>query len=314
MNQGPFTDSDLPINSNGRIYHLDLLPEELAKDIIIVGDPDRVSFIADQYFSDIEVDRNHRGLKTNTGTVRATGQKVSLITSGMGTSSLEIVLNELVALNEIDFKTRKRKKEYGDINIIRVGTSGGLQRDTKVGTSIITNYSIGTDNSGLFVDVPYADSYCKKIEESARCAINHAISPDSRFKDKIMPYVSKADPSVVSTLESEAKKLGLHYKVGITASASGIFAQQGRDISRLPLTVPDIDEILSKLDFNGLKVENMEMESSFLLHFMNSLGYKAGAICPAILNRRKDTFAQNYEDDISNATNVALHALFTLRT
>jgi len=312
MTNGPFTASDLPINADGRIYHLDLLPEEISNDILIVGDPDRVSLIADEFLSKIENERFHRGLRSITGFVKETNQRISIITSGMGTPSLEIVLNEIVALNEIDFKTRKRKKTYRNINIIRVGTSGSLQLDTELGTALISKYSVGLDNSGLFVEVP-SDEECKKIEESVNITVNNTISPESRFNNKIFSYAAKANANVVVALENAAKKLNIKHKIGITVSNSGFFSHQGRDIMRLPLTLPDIDEVLSKLKFNELKIENMEMESSFLLHFMNGLGYRAGAICVAIANRREDTVAKNIEKHIKDATKIALYALNSLR-
>jgi uridine phosphorylase len=129
INIDPYKTSDLPVFNN-TVYHLDLKPEELAKNIVIVGNPERVPFIAEEFLCDCEVDRSHRGLRTTTGTFRETGQRVSITTSGMGTPSLEIVLNELVALNEIDFKTMTQKEEFDPLTIIRVGTSGGLQHDT----------------------------------------------------------------------------------------------------------------------------------------------------------------------------------------
>jgi len=312
MTNEKFTTSDLPIGPDGRIYHLGLLPAELAKDIIIVGDPGRASLIAKEFFSEVEIEKYNRGLRTVTGKVKDTNQRVSIITSGMGTPSLEIVLNEIVILNEIDFETRKRKKKFDNIHIIRVGTSGGLQEDTKLGTPIITKYSVGLDNSGLFVDVPLADDNCKAFEKKIKDIIDKS-ALDSRFKGKIFPYVAKADTQVVDALENAAKNFNINYKLGITASNSGFFAHQGRDVTRLPLTIPNVDGVLSKLDFDGLKIENMEMEASFLLHFMNGLGYKAGCVCPAINNRRKDTFLDAYEDSIKSATKIALHALNLLR-
>lgn len=152
--QGPFTSADLPIDDNGCIYHLQLTPEEMAKDIIIVGDPGRAEFIADTYFEHIEVKREHRGLVSVTGRVKETGQRVTVITSGMGTASSEVVLNEIIALNEIDFKSRTRKESYEMLNVIRVGTCGNLQAVTpeELGVPIITVYAVGLDNSGLFIN------------------------------------------------------------------------------------------------------------------------------------------------------------------
>jgi uridine phosphorylase len=312
--EGSIKTSDLPI-VDGRVYHLNLRPEELAKDIIVVGDPERVPFIADEFLEEIEVDRSHRGLRTITGCVRETGQRVSVVASGMGTPSMEIVLNEVVALNEIDFETRERKGQFDALTVIRVGTSGGIQRDTELGTLVITKYAVGLDNTGLFYDAPCTDEALKMLEERVREAVDGATPRGSRFKGRVFPYASRANRGVVDAMEGEARGLGLRYKKGITVSNSGFFANQGRALSRVPLTVPDIDGILSSMDtgIEGLRVENMEMEGSFLLHFMGALGYRAGVICPVIDNRREDRFATQYTQYVRDAAEVALRALHALR-
>jgi uridine phosphorylase len=309
---GPYNTSDLPVFNN-KVYHLDLQPDEIAQDIIIAGDPERVSFLADEFLGNREVDRSHRGLRTITGTVKETGQRVTLTTSGMGAPSLEIVLNELVALNEIDFKTMTRKEKYEPLTIIRIGTSGGLQYDTPPGTLIVTDYSVGLDNTGLFYNTAPPDKACEMLEEKVRERIETAAARDARFNGKIFPYAARADRNITAAMEREADKLGVRCKKGITVSNSGFFAGQGRDISRVQLTVPDIDGALASMDTGipGLRVENMEMEASFLLHFMGGLGYRAGVICAVIDNRRKDFFAEQYADYIKDAARVALNALST---
>lgn len=301
--------ADLPL-VDGKVYHLNLRPEELAKEIIIVGDPERVPFIADEFLENREVDRFHRGLRTITGLVKETGRRTSIVTSGMGTPSIEIVLNEIVALNEIDFRTLKRKEEFETINIIRVGTSGGIQLDTDLGTLIMTDYVVGMDNTGLFYDVPYQDKNCKMLEERVRAAIDATIPDNSRFKGKLFPYAAKADKGIVDALEGKAKKLGVKYRRGVTVSNSGFFGSEGRAVSRVPVTVSDMDGVLAYTDTGiaGLRFENMEMESSFLLHFMGALGYRAGVICPIIDNRRQGTFMTQYTQQIRDAVRVALRA------
>ncbi len=307
---GPYNSSDLPIFNN-RVYHLDLEPEELANNIIIVGDPERVPFIAEESLSGIEVDRSHRGLRTITGTAKENGQRVSITTSGMGTPSLEIVLNELVALNEIEFGTMTRKEEYEPLNIIRIGTSGGIQHDTELGTLILTDYAVGLDNTGLFYNAGSPDKKCEVLEERVRECIEANFVKDLRFRGKIFPYAAKASSEIVAAMQHEAEKLGVMFKRGITVSNSGFFANQGRDISRVPVSVPDIDGLLASLDtgISGLRFENMEMEASFLLHFMGGLDYRAGAICAVIDNRREDRFAENYADFIKDAARVAVKTL-----
>lgn len=305
--------SDLPLRE-GRVYHLDLRPEEMAKDIIIVGDPERVPFIADEYLENREVDRFHRGLRTITGFAKETGKRVSIVTSGMGTPSMEIVLNEIVALNEIDLNSLKRKEEYETINIIRVGTSGGIQQDTDLGTLIITNYVVGMDNTGLFYDAPYQDENCRLLEKRVRDAIDATIPDESRFKGKIYPYAARAHKDMVEALERNAASLSVKYMKGITVTNSGFFGSEGRAVSGIPRTVPDMDGVLASLEtgVEGLRFENMEMESSFLLHFMGALGHRAGVICPVIDNRCQGTFMTQYTKHIRDAVSVALSALHAL--
>ena len=320
----PFTASDLPVDENGIAYHLEVSPEQLAPDILLVGDPGRAKFIGDNFFRDVEVEHEHRGLITVTGTSYITGEqatiispaKTSVTTSGMGTPSLEIVVNELVALNEIDFETRTRKADFPRLHIVRVGTSGALQSSTKLGTAIITSYAIGMDNTGLFYKSPFADETCERLERELDQTIMGSTSKNSRFYGKVHPYVARVEQTLVDALAQAAESLGVATKLGLTVSCSGFFSPQGRDISRMKPSIPDLDKILSEYEpgLGGQRLENMEMEASFLVHFMGGLGYLAGAICTTIANRRFDTFDDHYQESIENATSVALLALANLRT
>lgn len=319
----PFTASDLPLDGEGRIYHLQVYPEQLAPNIILVGDPGRAEMIGSTFLHDIEVEHEHRGLVTVTGLSDVTGGKATIIsplkttvsTSGMGAPSLEIVVQELVALNEIDFKTRMPKADFPRLQIIRIGTCGGLQKSTKLGTPIITSYAIGMDNSGLFYEIPYQDDICKRLEGEISQLIKDSMDKKSRFYGKIQPYVSRADPSVVNALSEASKTLGVEVKVGLTVSCSGFFASQGRNISRINPSLPDLDGILSKYDpgLDGQLIENMEMESGFMNLFFGGLGYLSGSICVAIANRREDTFYSDYQTAIQNCIKIALLAMSNLR-
>ena len=318
-----FTAADLPVDDQGRIYHLEVKPGEIAPDVIIVGDPGRSEYIGTHFFTDIEFQHEHRGLVTITGTSRVSGGQATIVTplrttvttSGIGTPSLEIVANELALLNEVDFETRMRKKEFPRLHIIRVGTSGGLQAGTKLGTPIITTHAIGMDNSGLYYEIPHPDPDCKRLEAELSQLMRSSMPDTSRFHGKIHPYVTRAEPRLVAALKEAAVQLGIEVQAGLTVSAPGFSAPQGRDIARVKASVPDIDQLFSGFDprLEGERVENMEMEASFLLHFMGGLGYWAGAICPAIANRRNDTFDPNYQQAIANATNIALLALANTR-
>lgn len=311
----PFTDSDLPLNEKGEVYHIELAQHELAPNILIVGDPGRAEMISQEFLRDITTRKSHRGLSTFTGIAELTDEKVTIATSGMGTPSLEIVLGELVALNEIDLKARMPKKDYPRLQIVRVGTCGGLQESTKLGTPIITSYSIGMDNSGFYYDVPYPDETCGRLEKELDRLINDSIDKGSRFHGRVLPYVSRPEPMLVKALSETAKEMGVETKVGLTVSCSGFFAAQGRNIARNRPTIPDLDAILSKYDpgLDGQMIENMEMETSLMTHYMGGLGYWSGSICTAIANRRLDTFISDYQDAIKNSIGIALKAMAVLR-
>lgn len=320
----PYTASDMPIDEDGRIYHLQVKPGQIAPDILLVGDPGRAEMIGSTYLRDLELEQEHRGLVTVTGTSDITGERATIIspvkttaaTSGIGTSSLEIVVSELVALFEIDFETRTHRSDFPRLHVLRVGTSGGLQASTELGTPIITSYAIGMDNTGLFYEAPYPDEVCERLEGELTSLVQSGMNADSRFYGKIRPYVSRAEPALVDALLEASTDLGVETKLGLTASACGFFAPQGRDIARVRPSLPDLDGLLAGYDpgVGGQRVENMEMEASFLLHFLGGLGHWAGAICVAIANRREDTFAHDYQGAVRNATRVALLALAILRS
>jgi uridine phosphorylase len=320
----PYTASDLPIDEHGRIYHLQVKPGEIAPDILIVGDPGRAEFIGSTFLRDLELEHEHRGLVTVTGTSQVSGERATIIsplrvtaaTSGIGTPSLEIVVNELVALNEIDFETRTRKSDFPRLHVIRVGTSGALQASTDLGTPIITSYAIGMDNTGLFYEAPYPDETCDRLEHELADVVNSSMSTGSRFYGKIHPYVARSEPALVNALLEASAALGVPTKLGLTVSNSGFFAPQGRDIARVKPSVHDLDRVFAEYDpgMDGQRVENMEMEASFLIHFLGGLGHWAGAICPAIAHRREDTFDHHYQESIKNATRIALSALGRLRS
>jgi uridine phosphorylase len=320
----PYAPSDLPVDEQGRIYHLQIKPEQLAPDILIVGDPGRAEMIGSTFLHDLEVEHEHRGLVTVTGTSAISGERATIIsplrttvtTSGMGVPSLEIVINELVALDEIDLGTRTRKPDFPRLHIVRVGTSGALQATTEPGTAIITSYAIGMDNTGLFYEAPCPDETCARLERELGDAVTSAMSTSSRFYGKIQPYVARAEPALVRALVEASATLGVRSKLGLTVSCSGFFAPQGRDTARIPPSIRDLDMIFAEYDpqVDGQRIENMEMEASFLLHFLGGLGHWAGAICTTIAQRRRDTFDVNYQESIKGAIKVALLALANVRS
>ncbi len=315
---GPFSPSDLPINADGRTYHLCVRQDEVAPDILLVGDPGRAALIGETLLDSVEMARQHRGLRTVTGTYRGSCGKplrVTVATSGMGTPSLEIVVQELVALHEVDLATGRRRASWPTLNVIRVGTSGGIQPTTPLGTPIVTSYSIGLDNTGLFYEAAVPDEICARLEPRVRTLVIGAMRPGSRFAGCIRPYVSRAHAAVVVALTSGAATLGVEVKTGLTASNSGFFAGQGRDVARVPSSVADTEALLGGFDpdVDGQRVENMEMEASFLLHFLGALGHRGGAICPVIANRLEGRFLKDYQGAVTEAARTALEALRLLR-
>lgn len=310
----PLSPDDLPI-VNGRIYHLDLAPEELARDVIVVGDPDRVPLLADELLSEREADRFHRGYRTITGVARETEMRVSIVTSGIGAPSTEIVLNELAALNEIDFSTLTRKESFEPLNIVRVGTSGGLNPATPLGALVLTDYVIGLDNTGLFYDVPLPDAACAYLEEQAKTVLDRAAQPGARFGGMLVPYAARADRDLLAALEQEAAALGITHVRGITISSPGFFAEQGRGVARIGSTVPGLLDALERLEsgrFN-LNVENLEMEAGIVLHFLAGLGYRAAAVCAVINKRNERAFIADYRRQVCAGARIALRAFRRLR-
>jgi len=314
MGNGSYSPAELPLRK-GRVYHLDLAPEELATNVIVVGDPDRVPFLADELLVQLDADRNHRGFRTVTGSARETGQRITITTSGIGTPSMEIVLNEITALNEFDFATRQRKVLFEPLTVVRVGTCGGLQPETELGTLVVTHYGIGLDNTGFFYDSPHCDAECGLLERRVRTCFEEAISDDARFRGKFYPYAVRADTRVRVALEREALHLGVPCKRGVTVTSPGFFAEQGRNIGRVSSTIPDMAELLATIDTGiaGLKIENMEMEASFMLHYLNAIDYRAGVICAVIDKRFEGTFLTDYLDYVRDAARVAVRAFQVLR-
>ncbi|MBX7137553.1 MAG: uridine phosphorylase [Oligoflexia bacterium] len=316
---GPFSAADLVLK-DGHVYHLDVAPGAVAEDIIIVGDPGRARMIRDQYLQagTIEIDHEHRGLRTVTGVAKSTGQRITVTTSGMGTPSIEIVLNELDALNTIDFSTRKRLSTRRELHIIRVGTSGALQESSELGSCAITAYAAGFDNTALFYDAPYADAAAKGLEERLRSALWEEISRQGRnprFARAIHPYIAKGDANAVAALEQTCREHKIKFEAGITVSHAGFFNNQGRDLSPIPNTVDDFELFLAHFDpkLHGLRMLINEMETSFLCHFAGALGYRATSICTMVAHRRLNTYVPDMERATHGPIGPAIQALQLLR-
>jgi uridine phosphorylase len=298
--------SEIFITEQGRIYHLGMKPEELARQILIGGDPDRADLIA-AHFDTIEHRVQSREFVSRTGKVN--GMPITVISTGIGTDNNEIMLVESYALNEFDLDERVRKGGALPLTVIRVGTSGGIQPENEPGTLAIGSYGLGLDNTGMFYDARAADRIVNLIEEEAYLLLTEATPQDRRFRGKIIPYASKADPAVVAALENNVIGDSV---TGITASASGFFGPQGREVTGLRLTIPGLQEEIAKLDIDGLKVVNFEMESSLLFHLAGHMNYRSATICPLINNRPKGTAKLDYSGDVERCIKTALDAMLEL--
>lgn len=273
----PIPSSELLINPDGSIFHLHLLPEDLADDIILVGDPGRVETIA-SHFDQIELKKNNREFYTITGNYK--GHRFSVISTGIGPDNIDIVINELDALAHIDLKTQQIKPAERTLNIIRIGTSGAVQADIPVNSFVISEKSIGCDGVLRF----YADneSVCDSSFEEAFIRHCHWTPLAAR------PYVVTATPELVSRLHDNK-----HTIKGVTLTAVGFYGPQGR-VLRIPLAMPGINDRITGFRFNEYKVTNYEMESAAITGLCNLLGHHTATICLIIANRITGTGTTDY--------------------
>ena len=296
---------------NERLYHLGIKKGDLADNVFIVGDPARAVRVS-QKFDTIDREISNREYLSFTGTYK--GIDVSVIGTGIGTDNVEIALVEAYIAHEFDLKSSTRNSGCTPMTFIRLGTSGGVQPDIKPGTLAIASYALGLDSTGVYYEQAPEDGIIEKIESSAEKILTGAAANTSRFKGKIIPYASKASPEVTKALANQAKKAGSSFGVGITVSSPGFYGPSSRYIDGLKNTVPDIKGSLSKLNIDGLKVLNMEMESSLLFHLCSQMGYHAGTICTVISTSKDSDAVVNYDQAIASTIEIGLKALVELKT
>ena len=263
----PIADSELIINADGSIFHLHLRPEQLADNIILVGDPGRVSFVA-SFFDEKECEVENREFRTITGMYK--GKRISVVSTGIGCDNCDIVVNELDALANIDFATREIKSSIKSLNLVRIGTSGGLQPECGLGSFVVSEKSMGFDGLLPF----YADweNYCD-IDFSAEFIKQTDFSTMHAF-----PYVVNADAELV-------EKIAQNDMIrGVTIAANGFYGPQGREL-RLKLADPKLNEKIENFSYNNYKITNFEMESSAIAGLSKILGHKAMTVCCIIANR-----------------------------
>lgn len=286
MNQ-PIPASQLVLNAEGAVYHLNLHPDQLADDVILVGDPGRVDTIA-SFFDKIEVKRENREMITRTGYFN--GHRITVLSTGMGTDNLDIVMNELDTLANIDLKTRMPKAKHRSLNLIRIGTCGALQPDIELGQNVATRYALGLDGLIYF----YA-----KNNDVNEIAMRDAFVLHMNYPDDLpKPYVVEGSKALYD-------RLAEGYCQGLTATAPGFYGPQGRTL-RMHLAYPENNRKIETFEYQGWRVCNFEMESSALYGLGMMMGHRCLTICVAIANRVTEKFLTDYHPHIKK---LALNTL-----
>lgn len=285
-----FAPSELLINEDGSIFHLHVKPEWLADKVILVGDPGRVSLVA-SHFENKECEVESREFHTITGTYQ--GKRITVVSTGIGCDNIDIVMNELDALANINFQTRQENETFRQLQLVRIGTCGGLQPNTPVGTFVCSVKSIGFD--GLLNFYAGRNTVCDLPLE--RAFLNHMGWTGNLCAP--YPYVIDADAELVERIASTDMVRG------VTIAAGGFFGPQGREL-RIPLADPHQNEKIESFEYQGLHITNFEMESSALAGLSHLMGHKATTVCMVIANRLIKEANTGYKNTIDNLIKTVL--------
>ncbi len=285
-------ESDLIINADGSIYHLCLKPDQLADTIIVVGDPDRVAEIS-WYFEKVELTVKNREFVSHTGYFH--GKRLTVLSTGIGTDNIDIVLNELDALVNINLSTRMVKQEFKSLNIIRIGTSGSIQADIPVNTFALSSYGVSLDNLLHY----YTENHPV-----------YEVEMQNALMDHINWSHALATPRIIKGSEILIKKLEKGTTKGITATAPGFYGPQGR-VLRLALSDPELNEKIRSFRYNGERIINFEMETSALYGLGALLGHNVATVCALIANRATNTYSPDHRPVIKNLVELVLERLTT---
>ncbi|TVR69257.1 MAG: phosphorylase [Marinilabiliales bacterium] len=284
---GSIPGTELILNPDGSIYHLNLLPADIARHIILAGDPGRVEIIS-SFFDTVEVRKQRREFVTHTG--RYNGVRITALSSGIGTDNIDIVINELDALANIDLATRKPKKEHTRLNIVRIGTSGSLQADIPVDAFVLSELAVGFD--GLLNFYGGADKICDQGFEKA---FTEHVGWNSRLA---APYVVSASERLLKKFTAESKYRD-KFIPGVTISAPGFYGPQGRELRLKPVD-PGINDKIEKFRYGRHKITNYEMECSAIYGLSKLLGHDALTVCAIIANRASKTSSTRHEETMSD--------------
>ena len=290
MQKEPIAPSELIINPDGSIFHLHVKPEQLADKVILVGDPGRVPVVA-AHFETTECDISSREFRTITGTYK--GKRITVLSTGIGCDNIDIVVNELDALANIDFNTRLIKDELRQLELVRIGTCGGLQPNTPEGTFVASEISIGVDGLLNFYagrnevsDLKLEEAFLKHMNWHGTQCIAH-------------PYVVHANSELIDRIAADDMVRG------ITIACGGFFGPQGRQL-RLPLADPNQNEKIEAFEFEGHRITNFEMESSAIAGLSLLMGHKAMTCCMVIANRLAQKANPNYKNSIDSLIKLVL--------
>ena len=293
MTKKHFAESELIINSDGSVFHLHVKPEQLADKVILVGDPGRVALVA-SHFDTKECDIESREFHTITGSYK--GKRITVISTGIGCDNIDIVMNEVDALANIDFNTREEHATLRQLEVVRIGTCGGLQLNTPAGTFICSEYSIGFD--GLLNFYAGRNAVCDLQIE--RALLNHLGWSGNMCQPA--PYVVAADKELVERIAKNDMVRGF------TVACGGFFGPQGREL-RIPLADPHQNEKIESFEYNGMRINNFEMESSALAGLAKLMGHKATTVCMVIANRRAQKADTGYKSHIDDLIKLVLERL-----
>ena len=283
--------SELIINPDGSAFHLHITPQQLAQKVILVGDPGRVALVA-SHFTNIECDVQSREFHTITGTYE--GKRIAVLSTGIGCDNIDIVVNELDALTNIDFETRTQKSPLRSLEIVRIGTCGGLQPNTPVGSFIISAKSIGFD--GLL-------NFYAGRNEVCDLAFEKAFTQHMNWNPQLCaPYVIDANKELTERIACNDMVRG------VTIACGGFYGPQGREL-RIPLADPTQNQKVENFEYEGWKITNFEMESSALAGLSRLLGHKATTCCMVIANRLIKEANPNYKNSIDTLIKIVLERI-----
>ena len=282
-------ESDLIINPDGSIYHLNLLPGDVAATVITVGDPDRVGEVS-KYFDSIEFKKGKREFVTHTGLVG--NKRVTVLSTGIGTDNIDIVFNELDALVNIDFETREVKKELTSLNIIRVGTSGAVQPDVPMGTILASSFGLGMD--------ALMNYYVHDLSGDERSLLDDIKAHFGHLKN-INPYLTAASDTLLNTIGKDMAK-------GITITAPGFYAPQGRQV-RAKNAVPNFIKLINSFKSNQNRITNLEMETAGIYALAKVLGHKALSVNAILASRVNLEFSNEPNKIVEQAIKMVLERI-----